>query len=124
MFLVDTNVVIRAIAGQEPDAKFLRRAIEKNEVCLSVITLAEFFTRASQKEEGVFEKLVQAFPVFSIDEETARIAAFYRKRFLKKTRAKLLDFLLAAQAKVHKATFVTNNRSDFPMKDILVIAPS
>lgn len=124
MFLIDTNVVIRAIAGYEPDARFLRKAIERNKVSLSCITVAEFLTQASKKEEEVFERLLQTFPVFPIDEETARIAASYRRRFLKITRAKLLDFLLAAQAKVHNETLVTNNRSDFPMRDIQVVAPS
>ncbi len=123
MFLVDTNVIIRAIAGQEPDATFLRKAIEKNSISISVISVAEFLTRASKKEESAFEKLLRNFPLLLVDEKTARIAAFYRKNFLKTSRTKLLDILIAAQAKLHRLTLVTNNRSDFPMKDIQVISP-
>lgn len=123
-FLLDTNICIRAIAGKEPDASFLSKAIKGNAVMLSVIMLAEFLSKSSSIEETALNKLLQVFPVLPIDEETARIAAAYRKAFLQTSKTKLLDCFLAAQAKQHSAALVTNNRSDFPMRDIKVIAPS
>lgn len=122
-FLLDTNICIRAIAGKEPDASFLAKAIQKNALVLSVITVGEFLSKASAKEELAFDKLRQAFLVLPINEETALIAAAYRKASLQTSRTRLLDCFLAAQAKVHNATLVTNNRSDFPMRDIRVIVP-
>lgn len=122
-FLLDTNVCIRAIAGKEPDASFLAKAIRKNAVVLSVITVGEFLSKSSVREEIAFDKLLQVFSVLPVDEETARIAAAYRKASLQTSRTKLLDCFLAAQAKVHNATLVTNNRSDFPMRDIRIITP-
>lgn len=124
MFLIDTNVVIRAFSGKNPDAKFLRRVIEKRRVNLSVITIAEFLTKASKKEQQSFEKLLRNFPILDINETVARQAAIYRKKYLKKARAKMLDYLIASQAKVHNLILVTNNKSDFPMKDISIIVPS
>lgn len=123
-FLLDTNICIRAIAGKEPDASFLAKAIKGNAVVLSVIMLAEFLSKSSSIEETALDRLRQAFPVLSVDEETARIAAAYRKASLQTSRTKLLDCFLAAQAKQHRLTLVTNNREDFPMRDIQIIAPS
>ncbi|MDA2921798.1 PIN domain-containing protein [Patescibacteria group bacterium AH-259-L07] len=123
MFLVDTNVLIRAVAGISPDAPFLKKAIENNAVSFPVVTIAEFLTKASTKEKKILDKLVRAFPVYSIDEKTARLAALYRKQSLKRSRVKLLDCFIAAQANLNKIILVTNNRSDFPMKDIKVMLP-
>lgn len=122
-FLIDTNVYIRALAGKEPDAAFLKKAVRNETAVLSPIVIAEFLPRALAKEQKIFEEMMLAFLTLPIDEETARIAAAYRKQFLQTSRAKLLDCFLAAQAKLHNAIFVTNNRSDFPMRDIQVIAP-
>src|SRR3989344_2982305 len=123
MYLIDTNVLIYAIAGREPDATFLKRTIEKGIIALSVITLAEFLTKASRKEQGVVEKLVGAFPLLAVEEQTARTAAASRRHYLSSSKGKLLDHLMAAQAKLHNLTLVTNNKEDFPMKDIKVISP-
>jgi len=110
MYLIDTNSLILGITGKSPDAEFLARAIENNALSLSVITVAE-------------EKLIQNFSVFVVDEQTARVAAYYRKQSLKTARVHLLDCFLAAQAKQHSAILVTNNRQDFPMRDIKIISP-
>ncbi|MDA1337487.1 MAG: PIN domain-containing protein [bacterium] len=122
-FLIDTNICIRAIAGKEPDAAFLTKAINENALVLSVVVIAEFLGKALPKEEIAFNKLAQAFPILPIDEETARIAATYRKASLQTSKTKLLDCFLAAQAKQHNLTLVTNNRADFRMKNIKVQTP-
>jgi len=122
-YLIDTNVLILGVAGHQPDASFMRRAIVNKLVCVSVITVAEFFARASRVEKIALEKLLLIFAVLDIDEPTARQAAQYRRRSLKKTRITLIDCFIAAQAKNHGLTLVTNNQSDFPMRDILIMKP-
>ena len=122
-FLLDTNVYIRALVGRNPDSAFLKHAVRNKAVILSPVVIAEFLPRALREEQEIFEEIVRSFPLVSIDEETARIAAAYRKQFLQKSRTKLLDCFLAAQAKQHNATLVTNNREDFPMRDIKIISP-
>ena len=122
-FLIDTNVYIRALAGKTPDTAFLKRAVLNKTVVFSPIVIAEFLTRALKEEQEIFEEMMQSFPILPINEETARIAAAYRKASLQTSKTKLLDCFLAAQTKQHQAVFVTNNRSDFPMRDIRVIAP-
>lgn len=122
-FLADTNVYIRALSGEKPDSGFLKKAVRDKALVLSPIVIAEFLPRALEEECEIFEELIRTFSVLSIDEETARIAAGYRKQFLQTSRTRLLDCFLAAQAKQHNAVFVTNNREDFPMRDIKIISP-
>ncbi len=123
MILADTNVLIQAILGEEPDKSLLDKAIKNKQLIFSVISIGEFLAQASSKEEQVIEELINNFPVLLVDLETARMAAKYRKQFLKTKRTHLLDCFLAAQAKLNDLTLVTHNKSDFPMKDIKVISP-
>lgn len=123
MYLVDTNVLILAIKGLDPDKSFLKKAISNKQLYLSVIAVSEFLSQATPDAEDKLEKLIGRFPVLSINLEIARIAASYRKNFLKQKKILLLDYFLAAQAKLNNLIFVTNNKADFPMKDIKVIFP-
>jgi predicted nucleic acid-binding protein len=122
-FLIDTNVLIRCIEGIEPDATFMKQAISKNALVFSVIVIAEFLTKASQREQGVLNDFLQTFSALAIDERVARKAGKYRSDAGKSKRIHLLDFFLAAQAHQHGYTLVTNNTKDFPMKDIRVVRP-
>lgn len=123
MYLPDTNVLILAAKAQEPDKGFIEKALAKKEIYLSVIVISEFLSRASNEEEIKFNVLIAIFPILTIELEAAKQAAEYRKRFLKTRRGQLLDYLLAAQAKLNHLTLVTNNVADFPMRDIKIIAP-
>jgi predicted nucleic acid-binding protein len=90
---------------------------------ISVISVAEFLAKAKPKEESKFEDLLKLFIIVDVNEEVAHQSALYRKKYLKKSRTKLLDYFIAAQAKVNNLILVTNNTEDFPMKDIKVIKP-
>ena len=123
MYLVDTNVLILALEEVEADKSFLKQAISKKQLYLSVVSVSEFLSQASQEAKDKLEGLILHFPVLPVDLETARIAASYRQDFLKQRRGQLLDYFLAAQAKLKGLTLVTHNKADFPMRDIKVITP-
>lgn len=123
MYLVDTNIIIRAFIGEEPSESFFTKVVAKNELFLSVVVIGEFLSRSSEKEEKQFQKLLDNFPILQVDLETAKLAAQYRKKFLKTKRVQLLDYFLAAQAKLNDLTLVTHNKSDFPMKDVKITTP-
>lgn len=123
MFLLDTNVLILGLKAQEPEKSFVEKIISKKTLYLSVIVISEFLSQASEEAEQKFNRLIAKFPILSVDLETAQLAAQYRKEFLKIRRAQLLDYFLAAQAKLNHLTLVTNNTSDFPMKDIKIVVP-
>lgn len=123
MYLVDTNILVLAIAQKEPDYSFLQKIILKNQLYISVICIGEYLSKATIEEEGEIDKLINKFSVLSVNLEVARSAASYRKKFLKVKRIQLLDYFLAAQAKLNNLILVTHNKSDFPMKDIKIISP-
>lgn len=123
MFLPDTNIFILGLKGNEPEAAFLRKAIENNRLCISVVVLGEFLSKVGNEDAEDFSRLLSKFEVLSLDKETAIVAAQLRRDSLKKKRVYLLDCFLAAQAKLHSLTLVTNNKADFPMKDIKVVSP-
>lgn len=126
-YLLDTNIFIRALHGIEPEANFFKKLAEKEEIFISPIVIAEFFSKPDLLgiEEKAFNNFIAKHIVIPITEDDARITASYRKQFLRKIkRTYLSDCFLAAQAKIHDLILVTNNLSDFPMKDISIISPS
>lgn len=123
MYLLDTNVLILAIKAKEPDKSFLKKVISQKQLYISAISVGEFLSQAEKEAENKFNRLIREFPILDIDVDTAKIAAQYRKKFLKIRRTQLLDYFIAAQAKINNLTLVTNNKSDFPMKDIQIISP-
>lgn len=123
MYLFDTNVLILAIEAKEPDKSFLKKAISQKQLYISVISVGEFLSQAAKEAENKFNRLIRESPILEVDLETAKVAAEYRKKFLKTRRVQLLDYFLAAQAKLNNLILVTNNKSDFPMKDIQIISP-
>lgn len=123
MYLLDTNVLILGIKAEEPDKSFLRGVISEKKLYISVISIGEFLSQASEEEEKKFNELILRSPILSVDLETAKMAALYYKTFLKKKRKQLLDYFMAAQAKINHLILVTNNKADFPMRDIKVISP-
>lgn len=124
MFLPDSNIFIRAFQKKEKEATFLNKAIAQNKLAISVIVIAEFFPRALPEELEGFHKLLDTFQIIEIDRKISEVAGQYRKDFIRKTkRIFVVDCFLAAQAKVHNLILVTNNRPDFPMKDIKIIVP-
>lgn len=122
-YLPDTNIFIRAAKGYSPESEFLDKTIQKKQIVISSIVAGEFLAKATDQEEKTFEDLLNALTTLSLDIETAKIAAKYRKESLKIKRVQMLDCFLAAQAKVSELTLVTNDKSDFPMKDIKIISP-
>lgn len=125
VFLFDTNVLILALAGKDPEAEFLRLIAQEKELAFSPIVIAEFLTRASPKEAKALDELVSEFNICEIDVVTARIAAHYRQKFnRKKRKTYLLDCFIAASCKQHSLALVTNNTKDFPMKDIEIFHPN
>lgn len=123
-YLLDSNVVIRAFQGHKAEAELVANLLDDKAIYFSPIVVSEFLVRATSIEKEELVRMIDESHLLLVDYETAVVAAEYRKRFSRKVRrAYLLDCLIAAQAKIHKLTLVTNNKSDFPMKDIKFISP-
>ena len=125
MYLPDSNVLILAFKNHEPEATFLRHQLIKRSLAISVIVVAEFLVGANEEQKKKLDSLLREFPALEINEKVARAAAEYRRQFLRKTKKVfMMDCFLAAQAKIHNLTLVTNNKSDFPMRNIKIVDPA
>ena len=123
-YLPDTNIFIKALYGREPEAKFFLKHLTNANIALSVIVVGEFYPKAEPADLKAFNALLKHLPIVNIDLKTATVAGLYRKKYSRKTKkVYLLDCFIAAQAKVNNLILVTNNKSDFPMRDIKVITP-
>lgn len=122
-FLLDTNIVILALARQEPEQTLLRIIGRAKKLKLSPIVIAEFLIGADANEQEALNILVDEFGFFPIDETTAHLAAFYRRKLTRKSVAYLLDCFIAASCKQHNLVLITNNKKDFPMTDIKIFNP-
>lgn len=122
LYLLDTNILIYALANKKPWASRFRKWIKNKQAAISAITAAEFLTGASPQEAKKFELFLDEFGTLPVETSTARLAAEYRKEFLRQGRnLKLPDCLIAATAKYYQATLVTSNLADYPMKDIAIL---
>lgn len=123
-FLPDSNIFIKASKGVEEELTFLNKLIKNGDLIISVVAVGEFYSKATESEKQIFDDLMTRFGVLGIDEEVAKTAGNYRKEFIRKSKKVfLLDCFIAAQAKLNNLILVTNNKSDFPMKDIQIISP-
>lgn len=121
-YLPDTNVLIYALAGKAPFANWLRKVIEGDNLVLSVITVAEFLSGASENEAILFKSITNKFEVLPIDLQVAQKAAEYKRNYSKKTKKVWMsDCLIAATCKVSGAMLVTFDSRDYPMKDIEIV---
>jgi len=124
MFLPDTNILIRSFLNIEPMASLFSKWLEREEVVLSAVCVSEFLVGASKEDSWKFEPFLDQLDVLPVDLVVARVAAEYRKMFLRKRKRRLLlDCFLAATAKVHNLILVTHNTTDFPMDDIEIFDP-
>lgn len=123
MYLPDTNIFIKGLKGEEPEATFLNKAIQKRQLVISVVVIGEFLSKVDEEQAETFYMLVNIFEILNIDREVARVAAEMRRESLKTSRTFMVDCFLAAQAKLNGLTLVTNDKSGFPMKGIRVIKP-
>ena len=119
LFLPDTNILIYVIKGEAPYAAKVLHWIEKKEILISAIIAVEFLSGGSEIERDKFQALIDKFGTVPVDTAVARIAAEYKiKLARRRPKLRLPDALIAATCKLYGATLVTEDKNDYPMKDI------
>lgn len=120
--LPDTNFLILGLVGQEPYALLLKQLIIDNRLVFSPIVIAEFLCGGIEEEGKAFLKLVEKFPILSVDLAIAKLAAICRKKYLKRKKKLILpDCLIAATCKIHNAVLVTLDKKNYPIKEIEIV---
>jgi predicted nucleic acid-binding protein len=112
-WLLDSNVLIDALAGLPHAVRVLREARNRPEVSViySAITRIEVlgFPNLSEREEAAIRRLLNEFQEIAISDPVIERAIQIRKI----ARVKIPDALIAASALTVQAIVVTRNMSDF-----------
>jgi len=123
-FLIDTDVLIDHLRGEEKARRFLQQwKPPEASLHYSVMSKAEIYSGVMPDEEEKVSFLFRSMNEVPVDGKVAEDAGRYRKAFLSSHKLLLPDALIAASAKRAGAILVTLNQKHYPMKDIEVRIP-
>jgi len=123
-YLIDTDIIIDHLRGEEKAQDFLRQIKSGgSDILYSVITKAELYSGVRPKEVKKVARLLNSMEEVRIDGEIAVDAGRYRSKFYSSYGLLLPDALIAASAKKAGAILITLNKKHYPMKDIKIQVP-
>ncbi len=108
MLLLDTNILIDVLRGQEPALLWLE---QQNQSAISVITWIEVLAGCRDREVEQLEAWLESFPRLPLDQAIARETVQLRQRH----GLKVPDAIILATASIHGLTLATRNSRDFPL---------
>lgn len=118
--LLDTDILINLLRGKEQAREFLVSRMEEDELCCSVITVAEIATGMRPHEEAATRRLLDTLSILEVSRAVAEKAGRY-KGTTKSRALELDDCLIAATAFHADASLATGNAKHYPMNDIRTI---
>lgn len=117
--LVDTDVLIEYLKGNEAVVRRLTNAYRKGEkLCYSPVNRAEIIAGLRKGEEEITSRLFSLMECLKIGENTGHTAGEYMKIFRAFHKIEIADALIAATVSEHGVSLWTFNRKHYPMKDI------
>ena len=115
--VVDTDVLILHLRGNESVRAMLREAVQNSLLCCSAITIGEIHAGMRDEELEKTVKLLNSLAVIDVDRKIAALAGDYR-RTIKSHHLELNDCLIAATCAINRATLITGNIKHYPMPGI------
>lgn len=106
--LLDSVILIDHLNGIKAATGYLANV--HLDCAISAVTRAEVLAGYDDAAAGPIKKLLDAFPVLSLDGAVADMAASLRRQH----RWKLPDAFQAALAQIHELKLATRNTKDFP----------
>lgn len=119
MYMLDTNMCIYIIKKRPPAASGRFEEIKENQLCISVITLAELqygVERSSSKKlnQDILDEFVSRLNILLWTEDAAKQYGKIRQQLEKQgTPIGNMDLMIASHALSQKCTLVTNNTKEF-----------
>ena len=121
-YLLDTNIIIEAVAGSQPAVEALHHATMSEWVGYSAITRLEVFgyPDLSPEEEAALKVVIEEFNEIEVTSSIIDRAITIRRA----KRIKAPDAIIAATAQEMRATVITRNTTDFmAIDDLTAVNP-
>lgn len=114
LLLIDTDVLIDYLRGEEAAIAFLENSTDS--LSVSVITVAELYAGVREgTERRALDAFLTAFEAAPVDHGISQRGGLFRRDFGRSHGVGLADALIAATAEATGATLVTLNQKHFPM---------
>lgn len=124
-YLIDSDVMIDFFNKRQNATILLTKFLSESVVSISVLTLMELRAGWNKKQRDIYFPLL--LDLFSFEDVTGEIAELAGVlRFDYKHKGIILpgiDCLIAATSIVGNYTLVTNNVSDYPIKELSIFNP-
>lgn len=125
-YLLDTTVLIAHLRGDQAAADLLLKLLSDGQsLCTSCVNVAEIEQGIRPRERRAATALLGRLEFLPTTREAATRAGRYRAEWERRGRTlHLADALVAGTARAHGAVILTDNVSDFPMRDVRVEQPA
>lgn len=125
MYLIDTDIVIWTIRGNEIYTNILQKLKDQSVLSISTITISEVYKNAFPSEYIRTEEVLNEYFVLDVIPTIAKQGGLYWQYYSRKLKnINILDCIIAATAREHNATLFTLNIRHYPMNDIIIIDPT
>jgi tRNA(fMet)-specific endonuclease VapC len=120
IYLLDTSVIIDVLNQKRGRWQLLRSLVEAGDtLACSVVTLTEIYAGVRPKEVVFTERFLEGLEHYDLDSHLARLAGLLKNEWSKKGRTLgVVDLIIAATALAHNLVLMTDNRKDFPMREL------
>lgn len=122
--LLDSDVIIAWLRGQDPFAELIPGLLQKGEVLTwTPVSVAEIFAGVRKGEEDEVENLFLVLNPVPLTAEVGRKAGRYLKSYARSHGVEPADALVAATAFSNNMPLWTLNKRHYPMRDIRFFSP-
>ena len=112
--LVDTDVMIDYLRGNEKAVSFLKR--HADHIVLSSITVAELYAGVrGEAEQELLDAVIALFRTIPVTVENARIGGLLKQTFGRSHGVGLADAIIAATSQMENSDLATLNTKRYPM---------
>jgi predicted nucleic acid-binding protein len=118
--LLDTSVLIDVLRGRKDRKLLLRRLIgEGHSLSTTVLNVAELYAGMRAEEEARTQEFLGGLECVELRASAARLAGRLKRTWQKKGRTlTIADTIIAAVAIEERCVLLTDNRKDFPMREL------
>ncbi|HEY6392988.1 MAG TPA: type II toxin-antitoxin system VapC family toxin [Bryobacteraceae bacterium] len=119
-YLVDTSVIIDALNQKRGRWQLLGSMVAAgDDLAVSAVTVMEIYAGMRPHESRITQAFLSGLSHYEVDLELARYAGLLKNEWARQGRTiSATDVLIAATALAHKLMLITDNRKDFPMKEL------